>query len=118
MDARADSESDVEDEHADEGEHGDGEHGEHAGEGEHGEGEHGEGEGDGEEPVAEEWRGSEYVELVPLCHHVWSLAQADPDSQLDGGQLRPLMMMSGLPVEMLGTIWGMVDVEQQGKVRF
>lgn len=64
-----------------------------------------------------EWRGSEFVELVPLCHHVWSMATPDDDGRVDGGQLRPLMMMSGLEMDQLATIWGMVDTEQLGSVR-
>ena len=36
--------------------------------------------------------------------------------QVDGEQLRPLMMMSGLPMDVLGSIWSMADEEQQGRV--
>ena len=55
--------------------------------------------------------------LVKLCQHVWSLSTPDDEGCLDGGQMRNLMVMSGLDNAMLGTIWTMVDSEQRGKVR-
>lgn len=54
--------------------------------------------------------------LVKLCQHLWSLATPDEEGCIGGGQLRPLMEMSGLPMEQLGTIWGLVDDSQRGKV--
>eukprot|EP00730_Choanoeca_flexa_P010302 TRINITY_DN17417_c0_g1_i1.p1 TRINITY_DN17417_c0_g1~~TRINITY_DN17417_c0_g1_i1.p1 ORF type:complete len:549 (+),score=136.01 TRINITY_DN17417_c0_g1_i1:36-1682(+) len=65
--------------------------------------------------------GSEAVEemaLVKLCQHIWTLATPDEDGCLDGGQMRPLMMMSGLPMDVLGEVWAMVDDEQQGKINY
>lgn len=55
--------------------------------------------------------------LVKLCQHVWSLSTPDEEGCLDGMQMRPLMLMSGLDNATLGTIWTMVDVEPRGKVR-
>jgi hypothetical protein len=54
--------------------------------------------------------------LVKLCQHIWTLATPDDDGCLDGGQMRPLMMMSGLTMDVLGEVWAMVDDEQHGKV--
>eukprot|EP00047_Mylnosiga_fluctuans_P003901 m.231608 g.231608 ORF g.231608 m.231608 type:complete len:551 (-) comp12239_c0_seq1:53-1705(-) len=65
-----------------------------------------------------EWQGSEHVPLVPLCNHVWGLATPDDEGLVDGGQIRPLMMMSQLPNETLSEIWGLVDTEQRGAVDF
>jgi hypothetical protein len=64
-----------------------------------------------------EWRGSEFVELVPLCNHVWGLATPDENGLVDGGQIRPLMLMSQLPMDSLAEIWGLADTEQNGAVR-
>lgn len=54
--------------------------------------------------------------LVALCQHCWGLASPDEDGCLDGGQLRPLLLMSQLPSDQLATIWGLVDTTQLGKV--
>ena len=54
--------------------------------------------------------------LVRLCQHVWSLATPDADSMLDGMQMRPLMLMSQLPAQVLGQVWALVDTAQIGKV--
>ena len=54
--------------------------------------------------------------LVELCQHVWTLATPDEEGFLDGGQMRPLMLMSELPLEVLGELWALVDEEEAGKV--
>eukprot|EP00045_Choanoeca_perplexa_P012469 m.136081 g.136081 ORF g.136081 m.136081 type:complete len:546 (+) comp16021_c0_seq2:83-1720(+) len=56
--------------------------------------------------------------LVKLCQHIWTLATPDDDGCLDGGQMRPLMMMSGLPMDVLGEVWALVDDEQNGKINY
>ncbi|EDQ84220.1 uncharacterized protein MONBRDRAFT_13000 [Monosiga brevicollis MX1] len=76
-----------------------------------------EAEAEPEEAAEEEEDDAEVSKLVRLCQHVWTLATPDEDGMLDGQQMRPLMMMSGLPMETLGTVWSIIDTEQLGKAQ-
>ena len=54
--------------------------------------------------------------LHGLTRHVWNLATPDAEGTLSGLQLRPLMMMSKVPTDVLAQVWNSVDVTRAGKV--
>lgn len=56
--------------------------------------------------------------LKALARHIYDLGSPDEEGCLTGMQLRPLMLMSKLPVHLLAGIWNAVDLKQIGKVCF
>jgi hypothetical protein len=58
------------------------------------------------------------MDLVSLCNHVWSQITPDAAERVDGGQLRPIMLMSGLDMAVLAEIWGLVDTRECGSVDY
>ena len=63
-----------------------------------------------------EWSGSNHVPLGQLNNGIWAMFVANESQCVDGGQIRPIMMMAELPVPILATIWSLVDVQQMGAI--
>jgi hypothetical protein len=59
---------------------------------------------------------AEQSKIKALARHVYHLASPGPDGLLTGVQLRPLMLMSKLPMNVLADVWNAVDVNRTGKV--
>lgn len=57
------------------------------------------------------------MSFLEMLQKVWTSA-GPTDGKLGGAQLRPIMMMSGLPNDKLGTIWQMVDDKHEGTMDY
>eukprot|EP00040_Diaphanoeca_grandis_P010100 m.51747 g.51747 ORF g.51747 m.51747 type:complete len:510 (-) comp21493_c2_seq1:64-1593(-) len=70
-----------------------------------------------EEEVEEKPAGSGPV-FLDVLNFCYNKCQVDDGGRIDGSQLKPLLMMSKLPNDILGEVWSLVDAEKAGSVDY